>query len=253
MPGGTVTLPVQLFTERRFKFNHVRVLVAVIASAGRLVSRQSIARDCGIDRADVSRAAADLINFGLLTNDLRLGDFPIGWEKTTGWENPIGGEQTTSAVQSPSPATLSPSRRGVIGDSPEFSRFWDAYPHKIGKGQARKDWPVALGKDSLDAILAGLDRYKSAKAPDTPWCNPATFLNGERWKDQPGAVAPKINGKDTRQAELPTEPWAQRAKAWHEDRFWRPEWGFKPGESGCRMPAQFLRNGRAPVDEELTF
>jgi hypothetical protein len=67
--------------------------------------------------------------------------------------------------------------------------FWTAYPHKIGKGDARKAWPRALERaGSLGAILDGLQRYKRAKPPPPdgpPWCNPSTFLNQERWADQP--------------------------------------------------------------------
>jgi uncharacterized protein YdaU (DUF1376 family) len=34
-------------------------------------------------------------------------------------------------------------------------------------------------------ILAGLERYIRTKPPDRAWLNPETFLNQERWTDQP--------------------------------------------------------------------
>lgn len=69
-------------------------------------------------------------------------------------------------------------------------QFWQQYPNKVGK-------PRALAKlDSIRkrrcewlTILDGLDRYIRTKPPDRQWLNPETFLNQERWADQPAAVA----------------------------------------------------------------
>jgi len=36
-------------------------------------------------------------------------------------------------------------------------------------------------------LLAGLDAYIKNKPIDRDWLNPATFINQERWKDQPAA------------------------------------------------------------------
>lgn len=79
-------------------------------------------------------------------------------------------------------------------------QFWQRYPNKVGK-------PKALAK--LDGIrrravlvdfteiIAGLDRYIRTKPPDRAWLNPETFLNQERWADQPAAVSPQgtTNGR----------------------------------------------------------
>lgn len=66
-------------------------------------------------------------------------------------------------------------------------RFWQAYPHKVGKAAALKvlDRIAKKGDATLDQILAGVDRYVRAKDPEHAFCNPATFLNQERWNDQP--------------------------------------------------------------------
>ncbi|WP_285295443.1 helix-turn-helix domain-containing protein [Aureimonas altamirensis] len=75
----------------------------------------------------------------------------------------------------------------------EFDRvFWDAYPHKVGKGQARSAWIAARRKADLKAIMDGLLRYVQAKPERIAWCNPATWLNGERWLDQPSETARNI-------------------------------------------------------------
>lgn len=70
-----------------------------------------------------------------------------------------------------------------------FEDWWTAYPNKVGKPAAARAWPAARRKADLEALLAGLKRYIASKPPDRPWCNPATWLNQERWLDQPAAVA----------------------------------------------------------------
>lgn len=72
----------------------------------------------------------------------------------------------------------------------EFDRFYAAYPRKVGKGQAQKAYAQAVRrKASAAEIMAGLDRAKRRWVDDgtegqfIP--HPATWLNGERWADDP--------------------------------------------------------------------
>jgi hypothetical protein len=65
-----------------------------------------------------------------------------------------------------------------------FDSWWEGYPEKVGKGAARKAFERALKKTSLDQLTVGLERYKQYKPVDRSWCNPATWLNEERWNDQ---------------------------------------------------------------------
>jgi hypothetical protein len=71
---------------------------------------------------------------------------------------------------------------------PLFLEWWTEYPHKTGKPVARRSYTKAVenGVDPVE-ILVGLRRYKHSKPADRPWLNPATFLNQERWLDQPAA------------------------------------------------------------------
>jgi hypothetical protein len=71
----------------------------------------------------------------------------------------------------------------VSSSKPGFDAWWQGYPEKVGKGAARKAFDRALLKTSLDQLTAGLERYKQHKPVDRPWCNPATWLNEERWND----------------------------------------------------------------------
>jgi len=64
--------------------------------------------------------------------------------------------------------------------------FWPAYPVKSGKKPALGAFLKARERDTLEAIMAGVDRYKRTLAlPNAP--NPKMaqgWLNDERWKDE---------------------------------------------------------------------
>lgn len=73
-------------------------------------------------------------------------------------------------------------------DNTAFETFWKAYPHKVGKPNALKAWNKQKLNESIDIILASLERWKASKA----WTkdggqfipHPATWLNREGWNDE---------------------------------------------------------------------
>lgn len=69
----------------------------------------------------------------------------------------------------------------------EFTVWYGRYPNKVGRAAARKAFAKARKLAEPQDLLDGLDRYIRSKPPDRQWCNPATWLNEERWKDQPAA------------------------------------------------------------------
>jgi hypothetical protein len=80
--------------------------------------------------------------------------------------------------------------RAMRADAPSgFIEFWAQYPNRIGRGAAVKAFVKARSKADQVTIMAGLARY-AAKQDDRPWCNPATWLNQERWLDAPAAQGP---------------------------------------------------------------
>lgn len=87
--------------------------------------------------------------------------------------------------------TSSTATRSTVDDDPAFARFWDAYPRKVGKGEARKAW-VKIIKAGVDpaTVIAGAERYRDdpqrrSKA-DEFTKHPGPWLNAERWTDEPG-------------------------------------------------------------------
>lgn len=75
-----------------------------------------------------------------------------------------------------------------------FDEFWSVYPNKTGKPVAQKSYLKAIRTTEPSVILDGLRRYIASKPADRPWLNPSTFLNQERWADQPANVVPLARG-----------------------------------------------------------
>lgn len=65
-----------------------------------------------------------------------------------------------------------------------FDAFWAVYPHRVGKADASKAFARAAGRVDTETLMAALRRYV-AKTDDRPWCNPSTWLNQDRWTDEP--------------------------------------------------------------------
>jgi hypothetical protein len=65
-------------------------------------------------------------------------------------------------------------------------QFWNRYPNKVGKPKALAKLDVCRKRGaSWVSIMDGLERYIREKPADRAWLNPETFLNQERWTDQP--------------------------------------------------------------------
>lgn len=77
---------------------------------------------------------------------------------------------------------------GASDHTPDgFSEFWQHYPRKVAKGAAGKAYRAALKKTSSDTIIEAAKRFaKRAVGKDPEFiAHAATWLNGERWADQP--------------------------------------------------------------------
>ena len=81
-------------------------------------------------------------------------------------------------------------KRATSALSPEFDEFWSVFPNKVGKPAAARAFVKALSRASFATIMAGLRAYIAGTPVDRAWLNPATFLNNDRWADQPAIVVP---------------------------------------------------------------
>lgn len=80
-----------------------------------------------------------------------------------------------------------PSIETYIETYTHFEQFWSVYPRRTSKRAAIKAFESAMGRASVDDILAGAIRF--ANDPNLPQGEfipyPTTWLNGDRWEDGP--------------------------------------------------------------------
>lgn len=71
-----------------------------------------------------------------------------------------------------------------------FDDFWKAYPRKVGKGAARKSFMKALSITSSEKIMRAVNEFRRNCIGRDPQfiCHPATWLNQERWDDEPDQI-----------------------------------------------------------------
>lgn len=68
-----------------------------------------------------------------------------------------------------------------------FDDFWAVYPRKVDKIRAQKAWESAIKKSAPPDLVSAASRYAESRADEDPkfTVHPATWLNGERWDDEP--------------------------------------------------------------------
>lgn len=66
----------------------------------------------------------------------------------------------------------------------DFDTFWAAYPHKVGKTEARKSWTKLKDSEQNKAVQYIPDYKKQATRDRVAYLYPATYLNQKRWEDQ---------------------------------------------------------------------
>lgn len=88
----------------------------------------------------------------------------------------------------PTPSPLAPRKNTTSSKlDGDFDKFWSAYPKKVDKGHAVKAWTKAIKKADPASIVSAAERFARENAGgDRQFiANPATWLNGERWTDEP--------------------------------------------------------------------
>lgn len=120
---------------------------------------------------------------------------PNGSNGSDGFPDP-----SLTPITSLSPHKENPPKGGQKKNPMEFETWWLEYPHKIGKAAAEKSYDKARLIVTPAELIDGIRRYIATKPPDQAYCNPATWLNQERWKDQPAERTDYANtGRNTKQ------------------------------------------------------
>lgn len=97
---------------------------------------------------------------------------------------PLSPSPQTPQPHTPAPVDITTRAKAAVSVG-DFDVWYASYPHKVGKGAAQRAFARAIAKTPLADLIDGLARYVFDKPPDRSWCNPATWLNEQRWLDQP--------------------------------------------------------------------
>jgi hypothetical protein len=92
------------------------------------------------------------------------------------------------------------SRRQSPGREPDgFEEFWEICPRKEGKGAARKAYALARRREDGATLFSAMKEYAASRRGEEEryTCHPATWLNQERWNDEPIKPKAKPSGLDT--------------------------------------------------------
>lgn len=193
----------------------MREITAELAGTGlspdqmALVTELAVAASCGSNSGQSKHAAAQAryqAKQKMIINDQ---NDHLDQEPSPPPSPPSNGFPTPLPITTPSPparsfSTREPSDDGWPKDAGE--RFWKAYPHKVAKKAAMRALAAARRTGvTFDRLMFALDRYIHEKPPDRAWCNPATWLNGGRWDDEP-AKSETENGAKSNHDRTPHPP-----------------------------------------------
>lgn len=180
-------------------------------------SHESIAADTGADIKTVKTALRALIDLGLIEDTgervgrtkqisvwrlLGVEDRHESYPKTEGFQKrkgsvfPVKGTQKRATEPKRElPEDLVRTPLPPKDRQEAFERFYLAYPNKKSRKNAERAWDKlkptpALVAEIMDGLRRAIDSVEWAKGGGEYIPHPATFLNGENWKDEFKAKPP---------------------------------------------------------------
>lgn len=201
----------------------VRALLSAMEQRG-VISRTQRDRDDGSRSSDVIT-----LHFAGVVHAVSGAQISGGAETISGGvrKQLPGGAEMVSGLTTFEPS-LEPSKEPE-GEPVGFVAWWEAYPKKVAKGQARKAYRSAMKKAKAGELLTALAAYEFP--PESRFVpHPATWLNGECWLDD--ATSPLTN------TPTDSDPWPRRLHGWRANQYWNSEWGPKPGRDGYLGPTE---------------
>ena len=162
------------------------VYVHLVSLAAKDIPRGVLADERGpFSLADIALKTSipqEVVRQAIIT----LKSVQVGWIDEQEWN---GNEITSEAVHSNSNSYSNFNSQKKKETHERFAEFWEQYPRKTAKAEAKRRWG-RLGCDGFaNDVLAGLARCKASKdwkgreAKYLPY--PATWLNAEGWLDEP--------------------------------------------------------------------
>jgi len=201
----TINDPKVLKLPEATRWHWIALLCVASKNEGSLPQLDDIAIQLRVTAAKATEIIAALVKAQLL-DKMETGFAPHNWngrqyksdvstERVKRFRN---GKRNVSETVSETPRSVSVSvsedafqkeeKKKEPSSDFEFEDFWNLWPNKVGKPAALRAFVAARKRAGLDAIVEGVFAYIRDKPPDRPWLNPATFLNQNRWEDQPAQV-----------------------------------------------------------------
>lgn len=202
-------------------------------------SRSTLADRLNCSLASVDRAATELVTNGAMSKRLRANSSIIYTLHTT---EPVGvvthdaggSSPVTTGVITSDDLTRTTKSEPINIDSVsnDWITFWDLYPRKLGTGEAKQAFYKAIKIHGSDIIIEGVRRL--ANDPNLPASQyvprAATWLNQERWGDDPYTIQDPQTGK-----QLSRSPYVGGPREWVRDMHDEGEhFECRPGEFGCK-------------------
>lgn len=172
------------------------------------MGHRQIAEEAGCSVPTVIRALNELRDLGLVTWDKRTAnggllenvyrvhltppsdhqrqDPPVTHDTTL--LSPVTEqkeEPQEEPQEEPTPLLPRPAAGKPDADA-EFETWYETYPRKEAKADARKAWPKARKTMTLQALLDAVAAKRGGLHRERQFMpNPASWLNGRRWEDEP--------------------------------------------------------------------
>ena len=71
----------------------------------------------------------------------------------------------------------------------EFDKWWEIYPRKVGKKEAKRKFVIALRKVKLKKLMSATRKYAELQNDIQFTAYPSTWLYQERWDDDPTHIS----------------------------------------------------------------
>jgi hypothetical protein len=215
------------------------------------ISSLATANNCGRDL--IAGAVRELEEAGYLVrqqNRSTGGEFAevVWWTAEPTGKSQSTGFPATVKPATVEPATVNPALKKTIAKktiniedqdkdlATSFNDFWDIYPRKMGKGEAKSAFHKAVLKYGLDTIFDGVRRLAADPNLPAPQFVPraATWLNQERWEDEPYPLKDPATIPGVTKG-IPKSPYVGGPREWVKDMHDLGEhFECKPGEFGCK-------------------
>jgi len=212
-------------------------------------SRDTLAKRAFCNSKAVTKAIDELVTIGAVIKQHRKqGDSfqsnlytlrRVGPIVTPPRVNPdlgVGSDLTPPRVSDDS-LTITTELEPLNDIKQHFDSFWDIYPRKLGKGEAKGAFIKAVTKFGHEVIMDGV--RKLASDPNLPPVQyvprAATWLNQERWDDEPYTAVDPASIPGVSRGIAPKSPYVGEPRDWVRDMHDLGEhWECRPGEFGCK-------------------